>query len=57
MIITKEIKEISDIQNKVYVIYRKSALIEKYIKKMGYSFINHGVIKSQLTLAKELFWI
>ncbi|MFK9090484.1 LysR substrate-binding domain-containing protein [Bacillus salipaludis] len=42
-IITKEIDEISSIPNKVNVIYRKNSLIEKYLKKMIYSFIGHEV--------------
>lgn len=49
-IIPKEISEISDIANEVYVVYRKNAGIEKYIKKMVYSFINHGIVKSNIAI-------
>jgi LysR family transcriptional regulator, regulator of the ytmI operon len=49
-IIPKEISEISDIPNEVYVIYRKNTSIEQYIKKMVYSFINHGIDKSNITV-------
>ncbi|MCQ6279943.1 LysR family transcriptional regulator [Bacillus sp. EB600] len=44
-IATKEIKEISEVPNKVYVIYRKNSLTESYIKKMVYSFINHQMLR------------
>ncbi|WP_428912026.1 LysR substrate-binding domain-containing protein [Niallia sp. Krafla_26] len=49
-IISKEMREISDIPNEVYVVYRKNAPTEKYIKKMVYSFINHGIVKSKITV-------
>jgi DNA-binding transcriptional LysR family regulator len=47
-IISKEIKEISEVPNKVYVIYRKNSLIESYIKKIVYSFINHQMLRQVL---------
>jgi DNA-binding transcriptional LysR family regulator len=45
-IIAKDIKEFSNITNKVYVIYRKKPLIEKYLKKLVYSFVSYEVEKS-----------
>ena len=44
-IIVKEINEISDLPNKVYVQYRENSLIEQPIKKMIYSIINHEMVK------------
>ena len=48
-IITKEIKEMNEVPNKVYVIYRKNLLLENYIKKMVYSFIKHQMGREELT--------
>jgi DNA-binding transcriptional LysR family regulator len=48
-IITKEIKKLNEVPNKVYVIYRKNLLTESYIKKIVYSFIKHQMGRQELT--------
>jgi LysR family transcriptional regulator, regulator of the ytmI operon len=42
-VVTKRIKNIENIPNNIYVQYRKNSLIEKTIKKIIYSVINHEI--------------
>ena len=42
-IVSKNIKQIENIPNQVYVQYRKNSLIEPAIKKIIYSIINHEI--------------
>ncbi|MEH7083608.1 LysR family transcriptional regulator [Neobacillus drentensis] len=44
-IIVKDIKAVENIPNKVYVQYRRNSLIEKPVKKIIYSIINHELDK------------
>ena len=40
-LVVKNLKELGKVQNKVYVQYRRNLLLEKSVKKIIYSFINH----------------